>query len=495
MYAQNEARTGKSGSYNYFFRLIGLILCIGAAVSVALTILNLIDLGIELSSRVILIAVVVDIALVIFPLWMFSSGRCDRNNFARFGCFALAGLMLFLNIFISSYLSATTDFLEETYTGSGSSIASQGIIDYTVVAQRTAGVELSEKNTVRAGIQSTDPCKTEAEDETKKLTAASFEEYDNLATLISATEGDMLDIAVVQKAMLVAYAEYFPDSYDKLEVIATFKAGSDKAQTNTTAKVDVTKPFSIYVSGIDVFGDIDQVARSDANILILIDPEHYKVLLINTPRDYYVQLHGTTGYKDKLTHAGVYGIEMSEQTIEDIYGLDIDYHVRINFDTIVNLVDAMGGIVVDNPVAFANWGTGYKAGEIYLTGDYALMYARSREGLKGGDNDRGENQQRVIEAIIKRITKPSVVIHYRDILTALSGTFRSNIPPKVITQLFSRQISLGGDWTIEKMAARGRTEYRPTYSMGEKELDVMIPDESSLVEIREAISAFMRGED
>jgi len=234
--------------------------------------------------------------------------------------------------------------------------------------------------------------------------------------------------------------------------------------------------------------------RSDANMIILIDPEHYKVLLINTPRDFYVQLHGTTGYRDKLSHSGIYGIEMGEQTLEDLYGLNIDYHVLLNFDTLIRLVDAVGGINVYNPTAFSIWGNSYGEGSIYLTGDYALMYARARKTLAHGDNDRGENQQRVIEAIISRLTKPEVVIHYKSVVKALSGTFSSNIPPKVITQLFSRQISLGGNWTVEKMSVTGTDAQRPTYSMGgDRELSVTIPDENSLEEVRAAIRDFMLG--
>jgi len=489
MFAHHAVTTKNKHQDNYFFSLLGLIICFGAAISVTLLVMTMADMGISITSGPFLLAILADLGLVALPTWLILTGRINYGGVVRFGAFALAGLMLFLNIFITSYLNVTNDFLSDQYN-----LSKGGFVEYSIVAQRSANIELPAKSVIRAGIQSSDACKNEATQETKKLTPASFTEYDNLSELIEATEEKTLDIAVVQSGVLTAFAEYFPDSYEKLDVLTRFKAGSEGSNT-TSGRVDITKPFAIYISGIDDYGLINETSgRSDANMIILVDPEHYKILLINTPRDYYVQLHGTTGYRDKLSHSGIYGIEMGEQTLEDLYDLNIDYHVLLNFDTLIRLVDAMGGINVYNPSAFSLWGTSYAEGNIYLTGDYALMYARARKTLSGGDNDRGENQQRVIEAIISRLTKPDVVIHYKSVIKALSGTFSSNIPPKVITQLFSRQISLGGNWTIERISATGTNAQRPTYSMGgDRELSVIIPDENALEEIRATIREFMRG--
>ena len=489
MSARHVTTTNKTTSNDYFIGLIALLVCVGAAISVALVILNLANMGFSLTTMPFLLIVIVDVALVALPFYLVLSGKVVYSNFVRFGCFALAALMLFINLFVSSNLTVTSDFLNEQYGGSS------GAIEYSVVAQRSADIALPTTSTIRAGIQSTDTNKSDVEVETKKLASASFTEYSNLSDMIGATEDKDLDVAVVQSAMLDAYKEYFPDSFNNLDIVATFKAGTTTAGTGmTNATVDITKPFSIYISGADVNGDIDQVARSDSNIIVFIDPVRYKILLVNTPRDYYVQLHGTSGYRDKLTHSGIYGIDMSVQTLQDLYGINIDYHVRVNFDTLPKLVDSMGGINVDNPTAFSIWGNNYAAGNIYLTGDYALMYCRARHDLAGGDNDRGENQQRVIEAIVDRITKPNVIVHYKDIIQAMSGSFRSNIPPSVITQLVSRQMSLGGHWTIEKTAVTGTNSQQPTYSMGSQLLSVVIPDQSSVDAVSAQIHDFLNGQ-
>ena len=477
-------------SDNTFIRLIGLIICIGAAASVAVVILFMLKMGFAITSGYLLLFVVVDIALVALAFYLFLSHRANRNNISRFGCFALVGLMLFVNLFISSYLSATDDFLGSTL----GTTSTGGVVEYSIVAQRTAGIQLSDKTEVRAGIQSTDEFKSDAETETKKLAAASFQEFSDMSSVIGATEKDKVDIAVVQSVMLDAFAEYFPDSYNNLDVLATFKAGTDATQSQApNVKVDISKPFSIYVSGLDVEGDINQPGRSDSNMLILVDPDRYKMLLISTPRDYYVQLHGTTGIPDKLTHAGMYGIDMCQSTMEDIYGIKIDYHIQINFTTISTFVQSMGGILVDNPQTFTLWGQTYKQGTIWLNGDQALLFSRARKSLAEGDIDRGKNQQLVIEGMINRMTSPNIVVKYKELINNMSGTFVSNIPPNVITQLFSRQISLGGKWDIQKMNATGTNAQRPTYSMGAQLLDVVIPDEQSVYDISMAIDNFMNG--
>ena len=460
---------------------------IGAAASLAVVIMFLLKIGFTLEPGAILYFVLIDAALIIFAFCLFASDKCNRNNGLRFLSFALAGLMLFVNLFVASYLNTADVAITSMNPGS------RGVVEYSIVAQRNSSVELSTRNQILASIQSTDTFRREAERETKKLADASFMEFENVSEVIGAIERDV-DVAVVQSAMLRTYAEYFPESYDTLDVIATFRAGTAaRANDEADIKVDITKPFSVYVSGLDVEGDINQIGRSDSNMLILVDPVNYKMMLINTPRDYYVQLHGTRGYPDKLSHAGVYGLDVCEQTIGDLYNIDIDYHVQINFTTITTLVESMGGILVDNPRTFELWGQTYKEGVIWLNGDQALLFARARKGLQEGDLDRGKNQQLVIEGIISRITEPDVVVHYKKLISNLSGTFLSNIPASVITQLFQRQITYGGDWSIEKMNATGAFAQRPTYSMGSQELSVIIPDQLAVYEIQDAIQNFMRG--
>ena len=489
-----EATYGSSGD-SYFFKYIGLIASIGAAVSVALIILNLIKMGISFSSGPLFIVVAIDIGLVALLFILTLSEAINKNNFMRFGCIALAVLVIFINIFVESYLSSASEFMDNIYTTKSNT----SDIEYSVVAQRSAGITLGSGSVKRAGIQVTDKHREEAEQETLRLTKADFSEFENLAEMVSATEVQELDIVVVQTAILKAFAEYFPENFENLDVLATFRTtASSNGSNGSNAEditIDITKPFIVFVSGLDDFGEIENMtARSDVNMLVCVDPERYKILLVSTPRDYYVQLHGTTGQRDKLTHSGMYGIGMSAQTIEDLYGVQANFRALINFDTVVQLVDSMGGINVNNPQTFELWGQTYPEGRIWLNGDMALLFSRAR-GFSDGDISRAGNQQIVIEGIMERLLDPRMVVNYKSILNNMSPYLRTNIPPDVITQLFSRQIALGGDWTIEKMVAQGTFDRRATYSMGSEPLSVVIPDQQSLMEIRTAIDNFMHRRD
>jgi LCP family protein required for cell wall assembly len=471
-----------------FLRMIGILVGFVGVACVALAAVYVVRLGM-LPFKYVLLIFGVDAVIAVLPLCLILSGK---QGVKKWLCIILSALMAALNLFIVSYGDLTYNFLQDQYY----STESIGNVEYSVVAQASSKIEL--KSAVRkfsAGIQSTDICKEEAEAELQKIAPAEFSEYDNISELIDATEDGGVEIAVVQTVFLDTFAEYVPDSYEQLAILTTFKAGAAAAPADDIV-VDITKPFAIYVSGADDYGDIDQTARSDVNMLVLMDPEHYRIMLVNTPRDYYVQLHDTSGLPDKLTHAGTYGIDMSESTIEDLYGINVDYHVHINYDTLINLIDRLGGIVLDNPVAFSYYEIHFEAGEIYMDGAHALWYARTRKDLPGGDFSRGVNQQRVIEAIVNRVSAGTVAAQYTQILQSLSGTFRSNIPPSVIGQLFKRQIALGGHWTIEKFSVTGTPSLQPTYSMGsDKPLDVVLPDQNSVNEVSAQMQIFLRGED
>jgi len=182
-----------------------------------------------------------------------------------------------------------------------------------------------------------------------------------------------------------------------------------KTSTNTNIK----KPYTIYISGIDSYGEVDTVSRSDVNILAVVNPKDNKVLLVNTPRDYYVQLHGTTGVRDKLTHAGIYGIDMSKNTLQDLYGTKVDYTVRINFSSLLKLVDAAGGINVYSDYTFKAGGYSFVQGYNTLDSKQALVFARERYAFADGDRQRGKHQQRVIEALITKLSQPRVLLGYQ----------------------------------------------------------------------------------
>ena len=301
------------------------------------------------------------------------------------------------------------------------------------------------------------------------------------------------DAIVLEESYLTLAYEEVDDFKDSIKIIYTFevKIDSHKEESN----VSVTKePFILYISGIDQYGNVNSVrGRSDVNQIVVVNPKTNHILLVNTPRDYYVQLAGTTGLKDKLTHAGIYGIDKSIQTLENLYDIDIHYYLRVNFNTLIQVVDVIGGIDVYSDSSFTCW-TNRKVhveeGWNHFNGEQALAYARERHAYVTGDHHRGQNQQQVITAIIEKVSKSSVLISkYNSILNTLNGSFQTDMPMDTITSFIRYQLDQMPSWNVESIAVTGYNSSNYTYSMGYGyQLYVMEPDYNSVEEAKQRIN-------
>ncbi len=300
--------------------------------------------------------------------------------------------------------------------------------------------------------------------------------------------------------------------YDLLsEEIENFKENTrriltetHKIESQTTIEDANTKynikngSFNIYISGIDVFGSINKVARSDANMLVTVNLDTHEILLTSIPRDYYVTLHSKKA-KDKLTHSGIYGITETVTTVEDFLGIDINYYVRVNFSTVIKLVDTLGGIDVYSDFAFTvNDPWEYKQvhrfvkGNNHLSGEAALAFSRERNAFSDGDNQRIKNQQKVIEAVITKVMNSKTILtKYSSILDAMSGSFNTNIDSNEISNLVKKQLEDMPNWTIKTISLDGKAATRTTYSMGSQPLYVTIPDNKSVDDAKEEIKKVM----
>ncbi len=273
-----------------------------------------------------------------------------------------------------------------------------------------------------------------------------------------------------------------------------------KTEIEITKETDVTnQPFTIYVSGIDSYGSIATVSRSDVNIVVTVNPKTKQVLLISVPRDYYVQLRGTTGYKDKLTHAGLYGVETSVGTLEDLLATDINYYYRVNFSSLENIVDALDGVDVYSKYSFtssqATGGTYYfTQGYNHMNGKQALSFSRERKRLPGGDRARGINQQAVIDGIIRKVTSPAIITGYSKILKSLNGTFQTNMSDNDIQKLIKMQLNDMASWNITSYSLDGSDGSEYTYSYQNQKLYVMIPNEETVTEAQSLIDKVIAGE-
>lgn len=316
---------------------------------------------------------------------------------------------------------------------------------------------------------------------------------ENVGELKSQLINKILSSIVIDDSLFTILKEEDETFEKQIKVIYTFSVDV-KVSVSTKQDVNITNDsFALYISGIDQWGSVNTVrGRSDVNIVVVVNPKTRKILLINTPRDYYVQLHGKTGLKDKLTHAGLYGIDMSLNTLEDLYDINIDYYLRVNFDTLVKLVDVLGGIEVYSDTTFnSSHKKEWKVveGINQMDGEKALAYSRERYAYAGGDRHRGKNQQDVITAIIKKTTSSKVILtKYNSILDTLEGSFQTNVSTDMITKFIKEQIDKMPKWEIEQIAASGSDAREYTYSYGtNQKLYVMIPYEEDVENIKKRI--------
>ena len=271
--------------------------------------------------------------------------------------------------------------------------------------------------------------------------------------------------------------------------------------TGAEANKITKEPFVIYLSGVDTRGELTENARSDVNILAAVNPVTKRVALINTPRDYYVDLAGTES-KDKLTHAGLYGVETSMETLGNLYGIQVNHYIRINFAGFINIIDALGGVDVYSDQAFTSVGspgyydpTTFVEGWNHLDGKAALAFARERHAFATGDIQRGINQMKVIDAMLNKIKSPALLMGFSKIMDAAADCFVTSFSQDQISALVRMQLGDLAAWDIESYTVTGSSgSSTKCYSAKGQKLYVMKPDESSVNKAKEMIASVLGGE-
>lgn len=387
---------------------------------------------------------------------------------------------------LNSFLKTATENSEEVQT-------------YSVATLKTSSFnEISELKDQKIGFLSTNPYLEKAEKKLKE--AVDYKvglENDIDAMLKNLDSGDNFLAIALENSYLDALDDEDILTKDDLKIIYTFEITLDDEEETVLSK---DQPFIAYISGSDSRSDLSQTARSDVNILAVVDPKNAKILLINTPRDYYVQLHGTTGTKDKLTHAGVYGTQMSKNTLEDLYRVKIDYTVKVGFKAVTGIVDAIDGIDIysDQEMSLKTEGKNaktchYVVGVQHLDGACALRFARERKSYASGDRHRGENQEQVIAKTIDKITKnPSYLLKWAEILGAVEGSLDISMSFEDLSSFVHDQIKNPRSWQVESISVDGAGSMQPTYSMGSRPLYVMIPDETTVNAAKAKIAEYLK---
>ena len=326
--------------------------------------------------------------------------------------------------------------------------------------------------------------------QSKELTVEQSTSY--LAAYKSLVSGEAKAIVLNSVFENIIESEY-PDYASKIRKIYTKNITKEVA----APKVSKNKSFNVYVSGIDTYGPISSVSRSDVNILMTVNRDSKKILLTTTPRDSYVPIaDGGNNQKDKLTHAGIYGVDSSIHTLENLYGVDINYYVRLNFTSFLKLIDLLGGVDVYNDQEFTSrhGKFHFPVGNVHLDSEQALGFVRERYSLADGDRDRGRNQQKVIVAIIQKLTSTEALKNYSDIIQGLQDSLQTNMPIETMIDLINTQLESGGSYKVNSQDLKGTGRMGlPSYAMPDSNLYMMEIDDSSLVTAKSAIQDVMEG--
>ncbi len=413
---------------------------------------------------------------------------------------------IFFEIIFSAAFAIVFFYLNHTMNFMDSIRASGYQVDnYSVLVKKDSRFETIEDlhyGTVATYNDNSESYSSALDELGKKINYKKVEE-ENLEAAIKDIVENNVDSILIKSSLVDLASEVFPDFDPKdYKNLYTITIRTRAIKTNDS-NVDITRdPFNIYISGIDLYGDISAISHSDVNMIVTVNPRTHKILLTSIPRDYYVQLHGTTGLKDKLTHSGLYGIDMTIDTIEDLLGININYYIRVNFDSTINLIDALGGIEVTPDLTFSKLSNVidghycyyYEGVPNHLDGTCALRYARERKAYGTGDMHRIQNQQDVLMGIINKLTSSKAILtQYTKILSSLSGSLETNIPSGQIYNLVNLQLDSMPSWDIEKISLSGTHLDAPTYTISTEYLYVFEPNEDSIEEAVAKIKEVMAG--
>ena len=398
------------------------------------------------------------VAVLLFFFWCITlNSQVARRKKGTFG--KVFSLLLTFCLFIGSYYVAEANDMISRITGG----------NYKVDNMQAAVSDIQKQ--IGSEIQTT--------------------ECDSVQTQAQQLLDEEVDAIIYNGAYTSLMEENVTDFSKKIKILYTFdiRVQLDFGNSGATDDSITKEPFTIYISGIDTYGEVSETSRSDVNLIAVVNPKTYQILLVTTPRDYYVPIPGVSGgQKDKLTHAGIYGIDASMRTLGELYETDINYYARLNFTSLIDIVDTLGGVDVYSELAFQ---TGTESGCIvdvqegwnHLNGEQALAFSRERHALADGDNQRGKNQQAVLTAMLRKCLSPTMLLKAGTIMNQVSSEVETNLSQAQINSLIKYQLNKNATWTIQSVAATGTNDKGYCYSSGDTPLFIMDPDEDVVQEI------------
>ena len=430
------------------------------------------------------------VAVLLFFFWCITlNSQVARRKEGTFG--KVFSLLLTFCLFIGSYYVAEANDMISRITGGNYKV------DKMIVAVRAddPAETLEDAADYTFGVQfskGSDNMQAAVSDIQKQIgSEIQTTECDSVQTQAQQLLDGKVDAIIYNGAYTSLMEENVTDFSKKIKILYTFdiRVQLDFGNSGATDDSITKEPFTIYISGIDTYGEVSETSRSDVNLIAVVNPKTYQILLVTTPRDYYVPIPGISGgQKDKLTHAGIYGIDASMRTLGQLYETDINYYARLNFTSLIDIVDTLGGVDVYSELAFQ---TGKESGCIvdvqegwnHLNGEQALAFSRERHALADGDNQRGKNQQAVLTAMLRKCLSPTMLLKAGTIMNQVSSEVETNLSQAQINSLIKYQLNKNATWTIQSVAATGTNDKGYCYSSGDKLLFIMDPDEDVVQKI------------
>ncbi len=327
-------------------------------------------------------------------------------------------------------------------------------------------------------------------------------EYDSLTALMDGLFGGETNAVILNSAYLDVLEEMegYENIRERIREVTVTHVETEVPQASLPAEEaggsQDQSVFTVYISGVDTRStELIAKSRCDVNILAVINADTRQVALISTPRDYYVPLSISDGVPDKLTHAGIYGVQVSMDTLSMLYDTPIEYYFRVNFTGFKDIIDALGGVTVVSDYTFDTKnvsGYHFNKGENFMDGDEALAFCRERYAFATGDNQRGKNQLAVIKGVLNKCLSTDMLLHYTDVLDAVEDSFETSVPYDVISSLVRSQISGGSDWNIVSYSVTGTGDRQVPYSMSQS-VYVMVPDQSTVDQAKSLIQTVRDG--
>lgn len=455
-----------------------------------------------------LIIVLVVVLLVLNLLHLFVQLPRRRNHLPKFICGAIALVLSGIMIYAVSTAGSIQNML---MTISGTLVEKE--TTYVLVMQDDSAQDIGDAVGYNFGTLS------HADKKNTKALLDAVEDglgnlhntpYEGVTDLVDALYDDNVDAIMLNAGYInmLEKMEGYEDFTQQTRIIYEFTTEHEVSAISPNSAI-THEPFVIYCSGIDARdSDVNITSLSDVNILSVVNPRTHQILLLNTPRDYYVPLVSPpyTGMPDKLTHAGGLGIEESMAVLGELYGVDAPYYIRVNFYGLVDIVDALGGIDVVSEYDFTAYSVGpdtgfsdsvpyhFNEGLNHLSGFEALAFCRERNSFIDGDNQRGKNQMAVISAIVDKASSPEILTKYNSLLKAVEGCFTTNMPYEDISSLVRMQLSSKATWNITNYSVWGYNDSQPCASAGNEILSVIYPEEESVQIAKDLVQQIMDGE-